>query len=184
MAVTARLTLLLFLLAALAAAPARAQLSEADIKAAYLLNFARFVQWPERSFSAPDAPFRVCVLGENPFNGALQGLNGKAVGTRVIQTTVLRSESDALQCHIVYIGATVEGRVTTTVGRLATLPVLTVASGEEFARRFGIISLVTRQGRVKVHVNVQRAEAAGLRLGAKLLEVAERRYPDTAVGGR
>jgi hypothetical protein len=160
------------------AANTRAQLSESDVKAAYLLNFARFVEWPARTFAGPEAPFQICLIGDDALGDSLDALTSQRVANRALQIRRVDTAEQAARCQILYVGGAVEGRIASLLDALSRSPVLTVASGEEFARRHGMIGLVTRQGRVRMQIHDGRATRAGLALGTRLIEIAERRYPD------
>lgn len=163
--------------AMLVATPAGAQLpraSEYAVKAAFLFQFTRFVRWPEAAFPAPDAPFRLCVWGADPFGSELARIEGNRYGTHPIQVERPR-RSDALRgCHLVYIGEEAPLAPGDTVRMLDRPGVLTVSSEPGFAEAGGALEFVIRENRVRMVINARAVREGGLSPSAKLLEVAER----------
>lgn len=151
---------------------------EYAVKAAYLYNFGRFVEWPTRS-SGDDA-FRICVLGRDPFGPALDAtLTGQTVrGRRVIAARIL-TPRDASACAIVYISASEEPQIATIMAGLSGAPALTVSDIPRFADRGGMIQFVLDASRIRFEINLPPAEDAGLVVSSELLRVAQnvRRRP-------
>ncbi len=143
------------------------------IKAAILFNFAKFASWPDTAFSDPDAPLRICVLGEDPFGAALESLNGKQVRHRPLATKRLAGLEGAPQCHILFVSASEESRLATILDYVSKLPILTVADIGRFANSGGIIALKEVDNRSRIEVNLGAAELAGLKLSSKLLRLAD-----------
>lgn len=148
--------------------------SEYAVKAAFLYNFAKFVEWPAASFRGSRDPMTLCVLGEDPFGGELdQTVDGKTVMGRPIVVRRFAKPAGLEECRILFVSSS-EGpqldRVLATVGGRA---VLTVGEEETFARAGGIISFVVRQNRVRFQIDRAAAARAGLSISSRLLEVAE-----------
>lgn len=155
---------------------ASAAADEYALKAAFLYNFTRFVEWPPEAFPAPDGAFRICVFGTDPFGARLDALTRRRVGTRPIEITRPSAATDLPRCQIAYLGAgTPEAIETAALGNAAPAT-LTVASDAAFAREGGMVALVTAGGRVKLHVNLASIRRSPLRFSAKLLEVSEVRH--------
>ncbi len=142
------------------------------IKAAILFNFAKFASWPESAFSYAGAPLRVCVLGDDPFGAALDSLNGKRVRGRSLATARIEAIEEAPQCHILFVSASEEQRLTTILDYVGKLPILTVADMGRFASSGGIIALKEVDNRSRIEINLGAAEQAGLKLSSKLLRLA------------
>ena len=174
--------LVAFLGLALLPGPAGADAGGVDeyaLKAAFLYNFTRFVEWPDSAFETPDSPFRICVLGSDPFNARLDALGSRRVGQRPIAIERLRPPADLRRCQIAYFGEGAPDTYRTDALDGAAPLTLTVASERGFAREGGMMSLVTGRGRVQLHVNLQVIQASPLKFSAKLLEVAEVRHAQT-----
>lgn len=154
------------------AAPAAA--SEYDVKAAFLFQFTRFVQWPPESFDAPDAPLLICVLGSNPFGSSLREISqGEAADSHALVVKSHDRVEDLDECHIVFVGGTDAPTAAKAIARLAGKRVLTVSDTADFAQRGGVIGFVRVDGKLRLQVNRGAAEASQLRISAKLLRLAE-----------
>src|SRR5271170_4095492 len=81
------------------------QPSEYQLKAAFLFNFAKFVDWPEKTYASPQSPFMLCVIGQDPFGGALDEYLAKTMGGRSVQMAHFPNETllaGARQCQITF----------------------------------------------------------------------------------
>ena len=165
---------------AMALVPAgRASAAAADefaLKAAFLFNFTRFVEWPTEAFPPADGAFRICVFGIDPFGARLDALARRRVGERPIEITRPSQLADLPRCQIAYLGTGAAAEVEAAAIAGTAPATLTVASEPGFARDGGMVALVTRGGRVKLHVNLASIRRSPLRFSAKLLEVSEVRH--------
>jgi YfiR/HmsC-like len=168
--------LLMFLLSAFAAYPQTASSPvEYQVKAAFLLNFTKFIDWPPASFPTPDSPITICILGKDPFGPVLDEIvQGETVNDRKV--TVQRisqppvSQPGPQACHVVFVGEP-EKDIPKTLGSLGR-GVLTVGEGDRFLREGGMVALVLDNRRVRFDINRTAATGAGLGLSARLLNVA------------
>jgi hypothetical protein len=166
----ARLTGLL-ICAPLAAAPPDA--SEYEVKAAFVFNFSKFVEWPEGAFATSADPITICVVGDSPFGSLLENtVKGKSVNGRGIVVRETTNKPEA--CHVVYISSSERARLDQILGRLARRPVLTVSDAESVAERGAIIGLTIIDKRVRFEINMLAAKQAGVKLSSQLLKVANR----------
>lgn len=151
---------------------APAQRSEA-LRVAYLYNFLKFVEWPAGSHATADSALRICASGEDdPVLGAIMVLQGREVGGRRLEVSVIPVGNSVQGCHVLYV-ATQRAR---DVSRLLELTsgqaILTVSDSEGFIRRGGMIGLVFLEGRLQFDVNLQAAQQVQLRLSSHLLRLA------------
>lgn len=160
-----------------------AAVDEYALKAAFLFNFTRFVEWSPGSFGAPDAPFRVCVLGTDPFGERLDPLRERQAAGRPIAIERPADLAALSRCQIAYLGDGVPADLVaaTRDGRLPG--VLGVSSDPAFAREGGMVALVTQGDRVRLHVNLDAIRASPLRFSANLLEIAQVRHGTSAPSG-
>jgi uncharacterized protein DUF4154 len=157
------------------ALPARAQegVSEYQVKAAYLFNFLKFVEWPEDAFSDALAPFVIGVVGEDPFGNSLpQVVIGKTVQGRDLVIRVFHAGEDLRSAHILFISASEKKRLPVILSPLRGSSVLTVADMEGFAESGGMIQFVSENNRVRFAINADSARRARLRISSKLLSLA------------
>jgi hypothetical protein len=146
--------------------------SEYAVKAAFLYNFTKFVEWPPGTFVEASDPITLCVLGENPFGTLLEeAVRGKTVNGREIAVREAKTLSAAAGCHIVFLGS---DSLDESLGALANRPVLTVSDAESAAERGAIIGLKLEENRVRFEVNLNAARKARLKLSSQLLKVAVR----------
>jgi hypothetical protein len=140
----------------------RVQPTEYQVKAAYLLNFTKFIEWPA---DGRNAPFTICIALPDPFGPVLdQVVEGETVNGRKISVRRLDEDEQAPSCHMLYTGRALP--VPTDPG------VLTVGEGEEFVKKGGIIGFVVENRRVRFDINQRAAHRAGIALSSKLLSVA------------
>lgn len=169
MALLRRLLLLLAVPALLGAQTA----SEYDVKAAFLYNFTKFVDWPPDAFPDPSS-LKICVLGDNPFGNSLQTVAGELVGNRKL--TVMRTDSLAKPagCQVLFISRSEREHVPQILAAVKGSPVLTVGDTKGFADDGVIINFVPEGSKVRFEINTDSAERARLRISSKLLQLAKR----------
>lgn len=161
--------------AMLAVAPRlAAQRSQAEdaLKAAYLYNFTKFIDWPESAFTGTTAPFTVCVFADDRFRREVQGiLNGEKVHGRPIELAPPATD-DLKLCHVAYFGSAEGDRHSKHLLELRMTPVLTVGEGVRFLEQGGLIAFFLESDRVRFAISRRAAGAAGLNVSSKLLRVA------------
>lgn len=168
--------ILLLAAAWLPATGARAATDEFSLKAAFLYNFTRFVEWPAEAFPRANDAFRICVYGNDPFGTRLDALVRRRVGERRIEITRPTTAIELPRCQIAYLGTGTPVEVEAAAVGSTAPTTLTVASDAQFARDGGMVALVTNSGRVRLHVNLESIRRSPLRVSAKLLEVSEVRH--------
>jgi hypothetical protein len=145
---------------------------EKAVKAAFLYNFTKFVQWPAGAFESGVAPFRVCVFTDPAFRQEIEAmLAGETVGGRPIQV-LTPGAAEARGCHLAYFAAAQAERAGALMPALRQAPVLTVGEGPAFLERGGQISFVLENNRVRFDVNKLAVDRTGLTVSSKLLRVA------------
>lgn len=145
---------------------------EYAVKAAYLYNFAKFVEWPLQSFDRADAPLLICITGANPFGEALASLADKTVEHHPVEVRHQPDAANLEHCHIVFVSRAEPGRWTAVRDRCGGLPILTVSDIGDFVRQGGMIGLVESDQRIRFDINLAAARQAGLRLSSQLLKLA------------
>jgi hypothetical protein len=146
---------------------------ESAVKATYLYNFSRFVQWPADAAAAKSGSFSICVLGEDPFGTVLDTiLSGEAVGGKPVMTKRVMKAQDALNCHVLYISASEDSRLKEILAEVDKAGVLTVSDIPQFSQRGGMIQFIVVGNKLRFEVNLTNAQSAGLTLSSDLLKVA------------
>lgn len=147
---------------------------EYQVKAAFIFNFVNFTTWPARAFPSNASPLDICIVGHDPFGGALeQVVAGEHVGSHPLTVEHRSRATDVKGCQIVFVprGSKDEPQV---VKASAGAPTLTIGETDEFWRDGGMITFQLDGGHVRFDVNQQAATDSGLELSSKLLRVARR----------
>jgi YfiR/HmsC-like len=156
------------------AAAAEVQHADEDrVKAAYLYNFAKFVEWPAASFSAPDNPTIICSIGDERLAEVLQQtVRGKQPKGRPVEARQVSSEEQFKSCHILLITFRDRAHISQILRSVQSVSVLTVGQSDEFTRLGGMINLVRNDSSLELEINPKAAEAAGLKISSRLLAVS------------
>jgi hypothetical protein len=145
---------------------------EYQVKAAYMYNFAKFVDWPANTFASVTQPIVFCVLGETPLSQALStSLSGKVVDQRPLVFRQLSDSKQAGKCHVLFIGSPDKKYLRQTLDELKSSNVLTVGEVESFTSEGGVARFVLDGGKVRLEFNLDAAEDAKLRISSKLLNL-------------
>ena len=160
-----------FALATLGGAPARAQsLSEYQVKAAFIYNFAKFIDWPE---APSQGAFVIGILGDDPFRGALQAtVENRSVDGRPVVVRQVSSAEVARSFQILFVSASERERLPAILDSLKGSAVLTVGETEGYAKSGVVINFIVEDSRVRFEVNVDAAERANLKISSKMLSLA------------
>lgn len=160
-------------LAAAASPWAQPRVSDREVKAVFLFNFAQFVEWPHTAFESAQSPIVIGVLGEDPFSRTLDDIvQGETVRHRQLVVTRYRRVEDISTCHILFVSASETQRYEPILTALRGRPTLTVGETDGFATRGGMIRFVNERNRIGLQVNVGAAKEAGLTISSNLLRPA------------
>lgn len=147
--------------------------SDREVKAVFLFNFAQFVEWPPSAFDGPLAPIVIGVLGDDPFEKTLDDVvKGEVVKNRQLIVTRFRNVDELSTCHILFVSSSETQRYDRILTSLRGRPTLTVGETDGFATRGGMVRFVTDRNRVGLQVNVKAARSAGLMISSNLLRPA------------
>lgn len=159
--------------------------SEHAVKAAFLYNFAKFVEWPASAFASSRDPVAFCIVGEDSLGDELaQAIAGKMVQGRPVAVQRAAQIERLDRCQILFVGSSERARFGQLLATVGSRPVLTVGDEEEFRQAGGIINFVLRRSRVRFQIDLGAAERAGLRISSRLLELAEVVQPANGPSGR
>jgi hypothetical protein len=154
---------------------AQTEAEEYRVKAAFIFHFAQLVDWPPEKTTGTDNSLVLCTLGEDPFQGLLEGtVAGKAIGNRVLRVRHLGQPEGMQACQIVFLGRAQSKQIPTLVSTLHQAPVLTVGETAGFLDAGGMIDFLLEDNKVRFEVNLEAAELADLKIGSRLLVLAER----------
>ena len=153
---------------------AQATSKEYQIKAAFLFNFMQFVEWPPTVFKNTDDPFRIGVLGQDPFNAALEDtVQGETISNHKIIVEHAMQVDDLKNCQLIFISKSEKKHVTEILSALDDKPVLTVSEIEGFAERGGGINFYLEGNKVRFEVNPDAARHDGLKVSSQLLSLGK-----------
>ncbi|MEO8622517.1 MAG: YfiR family protein [bacterium] len=163
-------TLLLALLCIAGRARAQAPADEAQIKAAFVFNFLKFVDWPATATRRSDEQLVVAIIGDGPSADAVTAfLTAKRVGERPIVVKVLNWDQSLAGVHAAFVSETDARKRRRVFDAAASASVLSIGEGHDFALRGGVIGLVVEEQRVRFDIDADAAEAARIRISSKLL---------------
>jgi hypothetical protein len=149
---------------------------EYQVKAAFLFNFAKFVEWPSVAFKGPEDPIAICVMGQNPFGTALEDVvRDKTVANRAFVVRGVLNTQQAASCQILFVSASERKRFRILLDELKGRSILTVGEGDDFTANGGIINFRLKDARVRIEIDAGAANRAGLHVSSKLLSLAERK---------
>lgn len=155
----------------LASAPVIAQgPGEYEVKAAFIHNIAKFVEWP--AASSDGNAIQLCVLGRNPFGGALTVLDGKQVGKLSWKISFPTLQSNLRACQVLFIAASEAGRLAPILDKLGDAPTLTMGDTEDYAEFGVMVNFYIDENKVRFEVNPEAASRVRLKFGSQLLKLA------------
>lgn len=148
--------------------------TEYQIKAAFLYNFAKFVEWPADAFASPDSPVIFGVIGDDPFGKDLEQVIGqKTVNFRPVVIKRFDTPTPSEPVHVLFIARSERRRIGQILTALANAPTLTVGDEiDRFTDAGGMINFVVESRKVRFEINNKAAEATRLKISSKLLRLS------------
>ena len=162
-----RARLLCGVLLLLMLAPAHAGPSEYDLKAAFIYQIAKFVEWPSSS-----APLRLCILGGNPFGASLESIRGKQINERKLEITLLDIGANIRECNVLFVATNADKYLERIVAVTRGAGTLTIADTDGFARRGAMVNFFLENAQVRFEINLDAARQGGVKISSKLLSLA------------
>jgi len=149
------------------------QPTEYQIKAAFLFNFAKFVEWPPEAFPGTNSPIVIGVLGPNVFGDNLEKIiHDRRVNNRPFQFKNFTSPEEAAHCHILFISSSEKDNFKKILHALNRASVLTVSETEGFIQAGGMVNFTIEDSKIRFQISDEAAKKAGLRISSKLLSLA------------
>ncbi|HEY2390721.1 MAG TPA: YfiR family protein [Candidatus Angelobacter sp.] len=159
--------------------------TEDQVKAAYLFNFAKFVEWPAEAFATAEATVNFCTLGRSPVADELDSsVRGKNLNGHAVNIRTLHGLEEIKGCHLVFLSAGASKQQQKLLQAAKGSPILLVAETPGFAQAGGAINFVVENGRLIFEVNISAAEGAHLKISSKLLALARIVTPNEAKQGQ
>jgi len=149
---------------------AQTSMSEYQVKALFLLNFVKYVDWP----AGASGPITIGILGQDNFNDSLtDAVEGKNINGRAITIKHLSSGDSLSGCTILFISSSENSQLSAILGKVGSLPILTVGESESFLQNGGIINFLLKEGKIHLAINLKAAQKVNLQISSKLLSVAD-----------
>jgi hypothetical protein len=149
--------------------------TEYQLKAAFLFNFAKFVEWPPAAFASNTSPIVIGVLGQNPFHDDLaQMVRNKTIDNHPLVIQEFRALAEATNCHILFVSTSEKDRLPEILKALKGASVLTVGEMDHFTESGGMINFVIKENKIRFQINSDQAAKAGLKISSKLMSLALR----------
>lgn len=156
-----------------------APVSEYQIKAAFLYNFAKFVEWPKCTDCKQDRPFVIGILGDDPFGPDAALLEGKRVKDRPLRVVRSAKLNELGGCDVLFISSSFKADLARILKKLVNRPVLTVGDTPGFAQAGVMINLYKVENKIRFEINPNAADKAGLKISSHLLRLARIVEPKT-----
>jgi hypothetical protein len=154
-------------------AGAQREASESDVKAAFLYNFTKFVDWPPAAFASGDSPFRLCVFGQDPFGRGLDDLvRGETVNSRRLVVERPDRIQDLRSCHLLFVSRSERARTEEILDSLRGTSVLTVGESDGFLDKGGLINFVRSGTKIRFEIRERPATPEAPKISSKLMRLA------------
>jgi hypothetical protein len=155
-------------------AGAEVDMTESKVKALFLFNFTKYVNWPPAVFHATNGPIIIGLIGEDRLGDALEKLvEGKRVSERQILIQPIKKNGDLGKCQILFISDSERKGLSEILDKIKTLPVLTVGETDQFIESGIMINFVKKEGKIRLEINLEAARQVRLEISAQLLRVAD-----------
>lgn len=154
------------------ASPEPAGPSEYQVKAAFLYNFLKFVEWPEEHSTGSTPAITLCIIGNDPFGKNMGGFKDKQVSGKKVVVRHMRSTSGISDCQALFISESEKDYVESITELARGFHILTIGDTELFAQKGVIINMYMENDKVRFEINIDAAKQAGLRINSRLLSLA------------
>jgi hypothetical protein len=146
---------------------------EYQTKAAFLFNFAKFVDWPPHKFNEPDSPLIIGIVGSDPFGGLLdEAVQGRQINDHSVLILHIETLEELRKCHMIFVCRSEAERLGPILSEVRGDNVLTVGETDKFISKGGIINFVMVGDTVRFQINDSAARHAGLKISSKLSSLA------------
>ena len=150
-----------------------ADLGEYQVKAGFLFNFAKFTEWPDSTWSSRDVHLNLCIVGRDPFGGAvLAAFESRSIGNRVFHSRLGVNPGDLGECQLLFIAGSEERNLQAILRNVGARPILTISDIDGFVEAGGMIGLLTLNDRIHFDVNLAACQRASLKPSSQMLKLA------------
>lgn len=152
--------------------PAHAAPTEYDLKAAFIYQIAKFVEWPPTQSPPASALLRLCVLGGNPFGAALDTIRGKPVNERKMEVSLLDMGADTNECDMLFVAAPAEKYLDRIIALSRGRSMLVIGDTQGFAQRGVMVNFFPEDGKIRFEINPAASRRTWLKISSQLLKLA------------
>ncbi|MFA6054878.1 MAG: YfiR family protein [Thermodesulfovibrionales bacterium] len=145
---------------------------EYEVKAAFLYNFVKFVEWPDDKNTHADRTINICILGEDRFGNAFDFIKDETIGNRSLAIKRFKTLQHIENCHVLFISRSEKEDIEHILGTVKGLNILTVGDTEGFANKGVIINFYIEKNRVRFEINVDSLKRSGLSISSKVMHLA------------
>jgi hypothetical protein len=146
---------------------------EYEVKAAFLYNFLKFIEWPDKDSSYYSGSFNICVFGEDPLADALESIQDETIGQKQVVVKHVNALQQAKSCHVLFISSSEEENLEQITRALKGMNILLVGDTEGYAQKGVLINFYMEQNKVRFEINADAVKWSGLRMSSKLLNLAK-----------
>ncbi len=147
--------------------------SSAEIEAAFLVQFSKYICWPEHCFTSSTAPIIIGILGRDPFGTKIDRISRSFdANGRGIEVRRLADPEEAKTCHILFISDANSTTMENIADILTGRPVLLVSHSEGFLERGGMINFVTLGRKIRFDINLINSRNSNIKISSKLLNIS------------
>lgn len=144
------------------------------VKAGFIYNFTKFIEWPESAFADPEAPIVIGILGKDPFGKQLdEAIKGETSRGRPLVVQRFERAEEAKACHLLFVANSEVARLKEVLRTIQGTPVVTVGEADDFVEGGGVIGFQVEEGRVRFIVNVDAAARTGAKIGSQMLNLSK-----------
>jgi len=149
------------------------KLDEYEVKAAFMYNFLKFIEWPDNAFSDYHTTINLCVLGKDPFGSSLDSIQEGAINNKKIIIKHHYDIDGLEECNVLFISRSEKERLTKIVKTLSGLNILTISDTKSFAQQGVLINFYIEENKVRFEINQDAVNRSKLRISSKLLNLAK-----------
>ena len=145
---------------------------EYEVKAAFIHNFTKFIDWPPGEFESEDSPLRIGILGTGPIDSPLMKLNENKAQKRSLEVSRVSSLNKVSQYHVIFVNPSENRRMRSILRTLKGSGILTIGDTTGFAEKCGVINFYLKNGKIRFEINIEASRRENLQISSKLLRLA------------
>ena len=149
---------------------------EYEVKAAFVYNFLKFIEWPDKAFAESPSTINLCIVGEDSFDNAMRIFEGDKVSNKTIEIKRPKSLQDIKICRVIFISKSEKERLPQILKATRGLNILTIGDTDTFEQQGVIINFSIVENKIRFEIDVNAARRAGIRISSKLLNLARAVY--------